>query len=904
MKRLFLAIFFLNIRICCISQNHVSRYESGVTLDLNSARNWPAVTGGNISDNGEYLYYHLSNVPAGSISIVIKSTNLSWEKTFHSCSAAAFTPDSRFLIYKSTTDSLFLVTLGTDNCTYLGKATIFKTLGDKKFPMVAFMNKRNGGAFSLSNLNSGATFEMNSVNDFFISSNNKAFLVALDTIKNGIATHVLKWIKLPEFRVKEVWSSAEELTENYSFDTACLQLVFLTKSSNEASTDYNLWYYNAEKNKSTCIQSSGSQNGDYKLCNQAPFFSKGGTKIFFGQVKKETSTNEAAPTKVEVWNYRDKQLKNVQIEEMKRVKTYTCVYNISDKTVKVIDTDGERILSIGNDYALTIHESGNRGIFEAYWNKEAKLSFQLVSLKYGDRDTLRDKVITYDGGISISPNWKWGVYFDFDKKRYVSIDLKTKTQRSITSSISTIWTKTVNAYSLPTLAGSLLWINEGKELLIPDNSDIWKVDPAAQLIPINLTNGYGKKHHIKFEVLNSDDELRAYNSGNSVLLLKGFNEETKEYYFFKKTIGAAGDPELLSKGPYVYGWWNGYGSYNSTPVKAKGAEIYLVIRMKADAAPNYFITRDFKTFTSVSDIQPQKSFNWYTTELHSWKSLDGSILQGILYKPQNFDSNKKYPVIFDYYERRSDELNMFISPKASDGRINIPLFVSAGYLVFVPDIHYKVGWPGLSAYQSVVSAASNLMKYKWVDKNRMGLQGHSFGGYETNYIITMTGLFAAACSASGFCDLISSYNSGARGGYSMFSSELGQKRLGVTPWQKPDLYIQNSPIYFADKIVTPLLLMNNKNDQVVPFSQGIEFFTALRRLNKKVWMLQYDEGGHELDGNDAEDFHKRMQQFFDYFLKDKPAPVWMTRGIDLRDNLINDGLKLEMQHKQLPPGLQ
>lgn len=898
MKRLFLVVILCNTLFNSKGQNaDTKNYFSRQPLNLESIKSWYTVSGGELNNDGKYLYYYISNKPEGSVTLVIKSTRTDWQKEYVSGSEAAFTPDNKCIIFRLGTDSLFMLTLGTEKKSYLGSASYFKIMGYNDESWLTFLNKRLKNLILIS-LPSGDKYEIHSVSDYSFSGTNKTMLIATDTIKNDQTTHQLKLLGLTDMRSREIWSSTNRIPLSYSFDKQGSQIVFLTKLINEPTSQFDIWYYKEGLDSGKCILNSDNVESDWSISNQLPQFNWDGTKIFFGQVKKEATGNKSVPTKMEVWNYRDKQLQSVQMDDLRRSRTFTSVYSLVDKRIIRLENDFERIITIGGDSALIVHDLGIRGQFEAYWNPDAKLVYSLESIKDGKRTVLRDKVISYDGGVNISPEWKWGIYYDFQLHDYFSIDLKTGIRRNITRGCATSWEKSGNEYPMPHITGSPLWINNDNELILYDNYDVWSVDPTGIKKPVNLTNGYGKRHHIQFEVINSDK----LQSGNLVpstfVLLKAFNNDTKQYGFFRKTLSIKGDPELLSIGSFIYGQWNGYGTYNSPPVKAKDANVFLVWRMSATEAPNYFITNDFKTFTRVSDLQPQKLYNWYTTELHMWKSLDGTTLKGILYKPQNFDSTKKYPVIFDYYEKRSDELNLFITPKPSEGRINIPMFVSNGYCVFVPDIHYTIGWPGVSAYQAVVSAANYLSKFKWVDNKRMGLQGHSFGGYETNFIVTKTHLFAAACSASGFCDLISAYNSGARGGYPMFASENGQIRLGATPWQRPELYIQNSPIYRADKITTPLLLMNNKDDYVVPFAQGLELFVALRRLNKKVWMLEYDNGGHEVDGNDAEDFHIRMNQFFDHFLKGQPAPTWMSRGIKAKDKNIESGLGLDTSLKE------
>jgi dipeptidyl aminopeptidase/acylaminoacyl peptidase len=898
------SLFLATINIICFfvihgQSNSSKNPNSRMPLDINNTRIWPSISGGSLSNNGEFLFYYISNQPAGSITLFLKSTNQNWERSIPFCSSAYFTPDSKYLVYKLGSDSLFLQKLGTEYVSFIGLASNFKVFGDYKTAWLAFLNKTMGGSFKLFNLTEGKNFEMHSVNDYIFSTDYKSILIAMDSLKNGITIHSLQWIRLIDFSSHEIWQSKELLPCSYSFDNLSGQITFLTKIEIGEQTKYNLWYFKLGMDSSIALIKN-ELDSNFSLCGQMPFFNKDGTEIIFGRIKKEKSNNFIKMASIDIWNYRDEVLQSVQQGDDKKFKTYTSVVSVANHKIVPINQEYERVLTIGSEYALIVHELDNRGVYEAYWNKEAQFSYILVSLNDGRRRVLKDKVPSYDGGISISSNWKWAVYYDFSSNHLYSIDLKTFAHQNITKNISNNWVKTENAYPLPSLAGWVIWINEGKELLLSDNYDVWKIDPSGMNSPENVTNGFGRQHRIKFEVLNGGE----LSVDNAVALFKGFNKDTKVYGFYEKKINSKGDPQLLSKGPFVYGWWSGYGSVNFPPEKAKDAHIYMVVRMKSDQAPNYFITKDFKEFTQVSHLQPQMKFNWYTTELISWKANDGNLIQGILYKPQDFDSTKKYPLIFDYYERRSDELNLYIPPKPSDGRINIPLFVSNGYLVFAPDIYYRDKGPGISAYETVASAARQLSKFKWVDAQKMGLQGHSFGGYETNFIITHTNIFAAACSASGFCDLVSAYNSAARGGYPMYSAEKGQIRLGATPWQKADLYLKNSPIQFADKIQTPLLLMNNKNDYVVPFSQGVEFFVALRRLNKKVWMLQYDNGGHEVENLDAEDFHNRMIQFFDYFLKGKPAPKWMTKGIRASEKMKESGFETDAQEKELEPGLE
>jgi dipeptidyl aminopeptidase/acylaminoacyl peptidase len=221
--------------------------------------------------------------------------------------------------------------------------------------------------------------------------------------------------------------------------------------------------------------------------------------------------------------------------------------------------------------------------------------------------------------------------------------------------------------------------------------------------------------------------------------------------------------------------------------------------------------------------------------------------------------------------------------------------VSNGYLVFDPNIYYKNGEPGESAYNSVVSAAKMLAKKPWVDSTKMALQGHSWAGYQIAYLVTRTKMFAAAHAGAPVANMTSAYG-GIRWGTGLnrqFQYEKTQSRIGATLWQRPDLYIKNSPLFRADKITTPLLIMHNDADGAVPWQQGIEFFTALRRLGKKVWMLEYNGEDHNLvERRNRKDLSVRLGQFFDHFLKGAPEPRWMSEGVPATLKGIDWGLEV------------
>ncbi len=487
---------------------------------------------------------------------------------------------------------------------------------------------------------------------------------------------------------------------------------------------------------------------------------------------------------------------------------------------------------------------------------------------------------------SISPTGKFMVYYDYTERDYFTYEIGNGIKRKLSNGTIN-WLSTDNdlPQALP-VSRQLVWATDESFLIINDNYDLWKIDPNAIFAPTNITQYYGVKSHIKFRVFNS---MRSLNlRENAFFRVSAFNELTKQNGFYLISTKLPSKPFQLTMSSVLFDW----DANSFEPIKAKDTELYIVRQMTAKLAPNYFVTSDFVSFSPFTKNAPQLKFNWISDTLIHW-SLHRRVQSAVVYKPQNYNASKKYPVIVYLYERFSDRLNEFIAPDVCDGPINIPLFVSNGYIVVVPDIYYEIGKPGLSALNTVKSMIKYLSKFSWLDKAHIGIQGHSFGGFEVNYIVSQTHLFTAAISASGVSDFISGYGAlrGSNGSSRQWIYELSQSRIGAPMSVRPDLYINNSPIFNVRNVNTPLFLMSNKKDKQVPYEQGIEWFTSLRRNGKKCWLIQYENGGHGVSSYDALDFTIRMQQFFDHYLKGKPAPIWMTRGIPAKLKGIQTGLE-------------
>ena len=272
---------------------------------------------------------------------------------------------------------------------------------------------------------------------------------------------------------------------------------------------------------------------------------------------------------------------------------------------------------------------------------------------------------------------------------------------------------------------------------------------------------------------------------------------------------------------------------------------------------------------------------WGTDELISYRNADGVPLKALLYKPANFDPKKKYPMLVYLYERLTQNVHNFVEPRPTNV-ISPSYYASNRYVVLEPDIAYKIGYPGQSALGCVLPAVQAVVDRGFVDEKAIGIQGHSWGGYQIAYMVTQTTRFRAAAPGAPVADMISAYD-GIRWGQGIprqFQYEKTQSRIGGSLWEYPMRYIENSPIFLVDRIKTPLLMIHNDADDAVPWYQGIEFYLALRRLEKEVYLFSYNGEPHNLRRRaNQKDYTVRLQQFFDYYLKGLAEPVWMERGI-------------------------
>jgi dipeptidyl aminopeptidase/acylaminoacyl peptidase len=621
-------------------------------------------------------------------------------------------------------------------------------------------------------------------------------------------------------------------------------------------------------------------------------FSESGNRLFFGTAPRPEPPpdSSAAPPAdervvVDIWAWTDPYLQPMQLQQLaqERRRTYTAVVDLREgRVVQLATEEVPDIITIeGGDGDFFVGRS-NLPYRQAQSWGESGSDYFVVNATTGQAERILEYL---QDNASPSPTGRYLAWFDGEQRHWFVMDLEDRAVRNVSANIPhPVEDELHDSPSDPGSYGSAGWTEDDDRFLVYDRHDIWAVDPEGDDAPRNITEGVGRRENMRFRYvdLESQGGGRGGRGGgrdegidpDAPILLSAFHYWNKTDGFYRDRVDGSAEPARLLLADKSLG----------NPRKAEDADVLLLTQSTFREFPDLYTTDlDFNAFRRMSDANPQQAeYRWGTSELVQWPSASGETLQGVLYKPDGFDPSQKYPMMVYFYERLSDRLNSYVIPAAGSSSINISFYVSRGYLVFTPDIPYRVGYPGESAMNAVVPGVLSLLERGFVDRENIGVQGHSWGGYQIAYMVTETDLFAAAEAGAPVANMISAYG-GIRwssGMSRMFQYEKTQSRIGGTLWEQPLRFIENSPIFFADKVHTPLLMLHNDEDGAVPWYQGIEYFVALRRLQKPVWMFNYNGEDHGLrQDQNQKDWAIRMQQFFDHYLMDAPMPVWMSEGV-------------------------
>ena len=643
------------------------------------------------------------------------------------------------------------------------------------------------------------------------------------------------------------------------------------------------WTGTAMANSATEGVPSGwwvSENGNVS-------FSDGGGRVRFGtaprpEPEEEDDTLDDERVTLDVWNWKEPYLQHMQLLQanQERDRTYAAVVHLDGAA-------GGRVVQLGTPEVPTVRFASEGDAAFAIGATDVPYR-QLISwdgryndvhaidLATGEHRMIAERVKGF-GGASISPSGTYASWWDGEARHWMVAPLQGGDAMAASADVPhAVWNELDDHPDLPPPYFPASWTEDDKALLFYDRYDAWRYEPASGEVT-NLTAGAGRESGTRFRYARTDFEDPAIAEGDA--LWQAFHYTGKQGGFHLGRTDRAAAPEPVVMADKVF----------RIRGKADDTDRWLVSREDFREFPDLWVAGGegtdiaFDDMVRMSDANPQQAdYRWGSAEIVEWNSNDGTPLQGILFTPDDFDPSTQYPMMVYFYERMSDGIHQHRSVRPGGSSVSVPFYVSRGYVVFIPDIPYEIGYPGESALDAVVPGVLSLVARGFVKEDKIGVQGHSWGGYQIAYMVTKTNLFAAAEAGAPVSNMTSAYG-GIRwqsGMSRMFQYERTQSRIGGTLWESTSEYLHNSPVFYADKIHTPVLMMHNDEDGAVPWYQGIEMFVAMRRLQKPVWMLNYNGQGHGLSREaDRKDWAIRMQQFFDHYLMDAPAPVWMDEGV-------------------------
>ncbi len=887
---------------------------------------WERLFSQKITKNGQWVGYQISPQEGDSRVEVFSYKSPDDRIVVPRGTGFVFTPDDAFAVgrmvpeadsvrmlkLKKTkkddmpTDSLFIYELKSGELTKLPKVKSFATPQkagswlaihfEKEKPEKADPadstakaekpKKTDGSKLEVRKLGGSETYEFDRVKSFSFSKEGEYLYYILaeeDTLDNA-AIHLL------DLSNGESKLISEGMTEysGVTFSPKANYLAYLaTNDSAKSEKPYHSIYLTdtdeisleeiANKNSSGILE-NGRISPDGNLN-----FSEDESRLFFGvaedyvdyEYENDTTILDEERVSLDIWGWQDDEIQPMQLVRKSREqkKNYLATMDLKSKEITQLATkevDNVPLESkIERDFGLAWTDAPYRRNYS--WDIQIGRDLYLIDFKTGEKTLIEEDAPGY---ASLSPEGKYAVWYDNRDSSWVAFDVEEKTKINLTKELlQPFYQELHDSPSLPGSYGNAGWLENDAAILIYDRFDIWKVDPKNPQAAVNITMGMGRKENLVFRRQNLDREERSIDP-KAELMLTAFNEKTKDDGFFTGSINGKSAPEKILLTPHRY----------SGMTKAEDSdEVILTRSTYQEQADLYLSDLDLKSLERVSNLNPQQaSVNWGSVELVDYLANDGSPLQGLLFKPENFDANKKYPMMVYFYERNSDGLHNSRAPAPSASTINIPYFVSNDYLVFVPDIKYDLGLPGPSAYNCIIPGVQAMVAKGFVDADNMAIQGQSWGGYQVAHLITRTNMFKAAGAGAPVVNMTSAYG-GIRWGTGMsrmFQYEQTQSRIGGTLWEKPAYYMQNSPLFYMDLVETPVLIMHNDADGSVPWYQGIEMFMALKRLNQPAWLLQYNGEDHNLvQRKNRKDLSVRLSQFFDHYLKGAPAPLWMKEGL-------------------------
>jgi dipeptidyl aminopeptidase/acylaminoacyl peptidase/uncharacterized membrane protein YgcG len=676
--------------------------------------------------------------------------------------------------------------------------------------------------------------------------------------------------------------------KSLAFDEDGTQLAFLSDQADyeKPVSPYRVYYWKTTDPEAVELVSAatrGMRQGSV-VSDSAPRFTEDSQRLLIATgpppaPPADPNVRRPTPIPVDVWNAKDPLIQPMQRLRVaqEQARNYRAIFHLSDKRLVQLATPDLPNVNPGFDPNRAIGTSDLAYRQEQSWDQTYN-DVYLVDLKTGARRKVMDHM---GAGVTMSPAGKYLMYFDESTMQWFTQDIASGVRVNLTERLPVkFWDETHDSPSTPPSLGVAGWTDGDKSVLLYDQFDIWEVRPDGTN-PRNVTGGEGRKQGLVFRVRTLTTPAPRTIPTDKPLLLSAVNNESRASGYYRVPF-ASGAPEKIVMMDKSMG----------APIKAKNADVVVFTESRFEEFPDYWVSdTSFASPKKITNANPQQAeFVWGKAENIKYINGDGKVLSAMLIKPENFDPSKKYPMMVYIYEELTQGLHSYRAPGPGTS-INITRYVSNGYVVLQPDISYETGYPGPSAMKCVIPAINTVVAQGYIDPKRIGIQGHSWGGYQITYMITQTNIFRAVEAGASVSNMISAYG-GIRWGSGMvrqFQYEKTQSRIGEKLWDAPLQYIENSPIFWAERINTPYLTIHNDGDDAVPWYQGIEFNMAMRRLGKEAFMFNYNGQPHGLNNRDyMKHWTVHMDEFFDHYLLGKPRPEWMDKGVSFLDRGTRD----------------
>jgi len=770
-----------------------------------------------------------------------------------------------------------------------------------------------GGAdLVVRNLATGSMYGMGNVKGYAFSPEGAHLAVTIDAVEklgNGV-----QLIDLSDYSIR-ILDSDEKDYSDLTWRDDSYDLAFL-KEGTQAEDDYPdhqvMVFRDANDGGEVfTLDAAGrdDMSADYRIASEGGVrFSEDGSRVFIGlkerfqEEAEEDAAEEAAeadeaseseeesddsddsapkdktnaerdkdldPAGVDIWHWNDPVVQPRQgvMANRDRNFTYMTSWVLDDDHVAKLADEKIRNLTLTGDqrHAVGYDETPYQPQLRESWS-----DVYVLDTTTGERTMVLERI----ENVSVSPDGAYVIYFRADD--WWSYSVEDDEHTNLTEDIDTRFNNFTAIYGREEDRpfGTGQWVEGDDAVLLYDQFDVYKVDADGGGVE-RLT--FGTADSVRFRQLRVDWDNETL-SADGPIYFSAYGDETKDSGFFvwQTNPGRSEDEGSLERLVYEPRMINQLR-------RAEDAEVFTFMTQKADESPNiYAVDASFSNPIQLTDTNPQQEdYKWGHTELVDFVNANGVPLQGRLLYPADYEEGKQYPMIVYIYELRSQSLHSYTMPSRTSA-YNQRRFSSEGYFVFEPDIVYRLRDPGVSAVEALVPAVEAVVATGMIDEERIGLTGHSWGAYQTSFVVTQTDIFSAAVAGAPLTNMISMYNSmyWNSGGTDATIFEISQGRFPTPYWEDMEKYIQNSPVFAAENINTPLLVAFGDEDGAVDFNQGVELYNTMRRLQKEFVLLVYDGENHGLRLKQNQlDYANRTHDWFNHFLRDREPAGWITDGI-------------------------